>query len=256
MPGRVSWDSFSACDAEVRDLHPAVAADEDVRRLHVAVDDPAHVRGMERLGDLGADPRGLARRQRAVLADDRRHVLAVDELHDDVRAGRLLAEVEDRDDVRVAQRRGGAGLVAEAGQEVRVTTELGAQQLDRDVAIQLGVARPVDRRHAALSEELHEAIAAAQDAPDLGHGLLVSPLFAARGWWRGRWHPTARSPDDPGRLVSDEVRCPASGGTRGTRRRTPAVRAPALLTHGASPSWCRRRSASPRRRSRRRSAPP
>ena len=57
--------------------------------------------------------------------------------------------------------------------------ELRAQQLDRHVAIELGVARPVDRGHAALPKELDQAIAAAEDAPDLGHGLLVS-LSCAR----------------------------------------------------------------------------
>ncbi len=56
----------------------------------------------------------------------------------------VLAEVVDRDDVGVVQRGGGQGLLAEAGEEVRIATVLGAEDLDRDVAIELGVVGAVD----------------------------------------------------------------------------------------------------------------
>ena len=93
--------------------------------------------------------------------------------------GRVLAEVEHGDDVRVAERRRRPGLVAEAREEVGVLAELGSQELDRDVALELRVARPVDRGHAALAEQLEQAVASAERAPDLGHGV-VSPLCAVR----------------------------------------------------------------------------
>ena len=44
-------------DAEVGDLHPAVAAQQDVGGLHVAVHEPGAVGGVERLGDLGGERR-------------------------------------------------------------------------------------------------------------------------------------------------------------------------------------------------------
>ena len=98
--------------------------------------------GRERAGDAGPDARGLARRQRAAPAEDGREVLAVDQLHDDVRAARVLAVVVDRDDVRVAQRGGGLGLLAEARREVGVAQVLGAEELERDVATEpVSVAR-------------------------------------------------------------------------------------------------------------------
>ena len=97
------------------------------------------------------------------------------------------------------------GLVAEAGEEVRVAPELGAQQLDGDVAIELGVARPVDGRHAALPEELDQAIAPAQHAPDLGHGLLVSPLLP-RARRRGPRASYRTRSDPPPRQMSSERR--------------------------------------------------
>ena len=113
-----------ARDPEVGDLDPPVAADEDVRRLDVAVDDAADVRGLEGLRRLGRDAGGLARGERPVAAQDRREVLPLDDLHDEIRPGLALAEVEHGHDVRVVEGRGRAGLVAEAGEEVGVLAEL------------------------------------------------------------------------------------------------------------------------------------
>ena len=76
----------------------------------------------------------------------------------------------------MVERRGGARLVAEPGEEVGVLAVLGPQQLDGDVAVELGIAGAVDGGHPALSEQLHQAVAAAERRPDLGHGLGLSPL--------------------------------------------------------------------------------
>ena len=138
-----------AGDPEVDDLDLAVAADQHVAGLDVAVDEAPRVGRGERPGDGRADARDLARRQRAAPAQDGREVLAVDQLHDDVRAARVLAVVVDGDDVRVAERRRRLGLLPEARRELRVAQVLGAQELERDVATEPGVVRAVDRRHPA-----------------------------------------------------------------------------------------------------------
>ena len=87
------------------DLHPPIAADQDVAGLHVAVDD-ARARGPP------ASARAISAAIRAAwrggsgpdAADDRREILAVDQLHDDERPGGVLAVVVHRDDVGVVQR--------------------------------------------------------------------------------------------------------------------------------------------------------
>ena len=151
-------------DPEVGDLHAAVAREHDVAGLHVAVDDPPGVGGRQGAGDLRGDPGGLARRERPVPAHDRGQVLPVDELHDDERAVLVLAEVVDGHDVGMVERGGGERLLAEARAEVRIATVLGAEDLDRDVAIELGVVGAVDAGHAPLPEELHQPIPPAEDA--------------------------------------------------------------------------------------------
>jgi hypothetical protein len=54
---------------------------------------------------------------------------------------------------------------SEARREIRVAQVLRPEQLDRDVAARAAVGRPEDRRHAALSEQLDEPVAAAQRRP-------------------------------------------------------------------------------------------
>ena len=101
-------------DPEVDDLHRAVGADQDVAGLDVAVDQAAGMGGGQCPRHPGPDPGNLAGRERAAPAQDRGEVLAVDQLHDDVRAARVLAVVVDRDDIRVAQRGRRLGLLPEA----------------------------------------------------------------------------------------------------------------------------------------------
>ncbi len=201
-------------DPEIRHLDPAVTPDQHVRRLHVAMDDAADVGGMERLADLGAHPGGLSRGQRPGLADDRRQVLALDQLHHDVRPGVVLAEVVDGDDVGVAQRRSRTGLVAEPGQEVGVASELGPQQLDGDVALELRVARAIDPGHAALSEKLQQAVSPAEDASDLGHGLVNSMRRSSISGPRASYSTAAPRPGP--------IRSRGYPGTPGTPDRCPA----------------------------------
>ena len=62
-------------------------------------------------------------------------------------SGYLPVDFEEREQVRVIQRRHGARLLLEAAQPVGVGRELGRQRLDRDLAIEPRVARPPDLTH-------------------------------------------------------------------------------------------------------------
>ncbi len=158
-------------DPEVGDLHLPVGPDQDVARLHVTVDEASGVGGCEGPCDAAPDPRDLARRQRAASAQDGGEVLPVDQLHDDVRAAGVLAEVVDRDDVGVAQRGRRLGLLPEARREVGVAQVLGAEKLERDVATELGIGGTVDGRHPATAQQLDQVVAATQGLSDLGQNV-------------------------------------------------------------------------------------
>ena len=198
-----------AGDPEVDHLDPPVAADEHVARLHVAVDDAPGMAAASARADGGGDPGGLGGREGAVAPQDRGEVLAVDVLHDDERPRRVLAVVVDRDDVGMTQRRGVLRLLAEARREVGIAQVLGTEQLDRDLAPELGIERAVDGRHATLAEQLHEPVAAAKDGPDLGQMCpstyvrrAAVPRRAPRGMVPHEPRSAARQPPVNGRTRS------------------------------------------------------
>ena len=75
-----------------------------------------------------------------------------------------LVHVEHGDDVGVAQRRHHARFVEEPRERVGAlgAGEVRVEQLDRDVAIELGVAREIDDAGRAAAELAHQAIARAR----------------------------------------------------------------------------------------------
>ncbi len=157
-------------EAEVEDLDVAVGGDEEVRRLEVAVDDPAAVRRRQAAGDLHRVFDRLARRQRPV-GHQLLQRLPLEQLLDQVRLPVVDAEVVDREDVGVVQRAGGARLVLEAAQALRVGGEHLGQHLDGDVAVQPPVARAIHLAHPAGSEGSGDLVGS-DVSPDFeGHGL-------------------------------------------------------------------------------------
>ena len=145
--------------AEVEDLDPPVARDEDVFGLHVPMHDPLLVRGRETLGHPAGELHRLALRERS-SRQPRAHRLALEQLRHGVRDPAVVAEVEDGQDVRVRERGDRLGLPLEALQGGRVPRQVGRQDLQRHVAVELRVARPVDLAHAADAERREDLVGA------------------------------------------------------------------------------------------------
>ena len=199
------------------------------------MDDPAGMRGREGPGDVGRDPRGLARRQGAAAP---RMVARSSPSTSSMTMNGPDGSWPKSNTATMfgmVQRRGGLRLLAEAGREVGVAPVLGSEELDGDVAVELGCPGPVDGRHAALAEQLDQAVATAQDRADLRQAVV--PLVTRRATVRrSRSRRGIVPPTAARRPSAATVRARGPAGTRGTRGRGPAARARARPTPGASPS--------------------
>jgi hypothetical protein len=162
-------------ESEVEDLHVAGPRDEHVLRLQVAVDDALLVGGGEAGRDLERVADRLVLRKRAAAQAPAQRV-ALEELGDGVDASVLAAEVVDREDVRMREGRDGERLALEARQRLGVVRHLRGENLDRDVALQLGIPRSVDLAHPARAER----------RDDLGSFPVVFPAESVKARLLGR----------------------------------------------------------------------
>ncbi len=152
-----------AGDPEVGDLHLPVGRDEHVARLHVAVDDAVAVRVRERIGDVGRDPRGLHRRESAVLHEHVAQRVAVDVLHHDERGVVVLAPVVHAHDAGMAEAGRRLRLAAEALDGGGVMGVERREHLHGDGALEQLVARDVHACHPTATHFVAELVAVRED---------------------------------------------------------------------------------------------
>ena len=163
-----------------------VLLEENVRRLDVAVDQPAVVGFVQCAGDLGHDRGGPGGIEAASARDELAQVLTVDVAHREVESAVVLPGLVHGDDMRVVERSGDSRLALEARAEARVLGELGGNQLERDVAVELLLAGEVDDTHAAAADQALD-----RAAGDL-HALagLVDDLHLAVDSFHLKWPRT------------------------------------------------------------------
>ncbi len=149
-------------DAEVGQLHrgsPAELGDHDVLGLQVPVDDAGRVGVDQRVRQRDADDRPALRERDPLLVGEGAEGPAVDELGDEPALGGPVPRVVvDLHDPRMGQARHGPGFPGEPGARVGLRGEVGVEHLDRDLAVERGVAAPVDDRHSTGSHLLEELV--------------------------------------------------------------------------------------------------
>src|SRR5262249_15701239 len=138
--------------AEVGELDvqlAVLAGDEEVRRLDVAVHHALLAGVVQGPGGLAGDLPGLLGVELALAADVLVRVYAVHQLHGQVVGAAGFAALVQGDDVVVAELLDAARLADEPLDHGLLAGQLGGEHLEGDLAVQLGVAGPVDGPHAA-----------------------------------------------------------------------------------------------------------
>jgi hypothetical protein len=145
--------------AEVEYFHGALRRDHDVGALQIAVDDAAFARFLERPGHLHRDPDNSVHGEWPA-AEHGRECATLDRFHRDVGPAVGLANLEDRTDVRMVQRRGRRSFAAEECTAVGIVGHVGAEHFQRHRSPQLRIVGEIDLTHPAASERAHDSEAA------------------------------------------------------------------------------------------------
>ena len=112
-------------------------------------------------------------------------ILALDELEHQVRLPVRFLEAVDGGDVGVVERGEDLRLALETSEPLGIARHIGGQHLDRHLAVELGVGRPVDLAHSARAEGRDDLVRAEPHATRQAHGQRRrshrTPVASSRG---------------------------------------------------------------------------
>ena len=121
--------------------------------------DPLLVRGGQAVRDLQRVTDRLARRKGS-SGEPGTQRFAFEKLRDEIGRSIVSPDVMDGQDVGVIQNPGGAGLLLEPPQPVRISREGSGKNLDRHLAPQPRVPRAIHLSHAARAERREDLVGA------------------------------------------------------------------------------------------------
>ena len=148
--------------AEIRDLHTPPVVEHDVFGLDVTMHHVRAVRRSEPVEGFADDAQRLAHAESALAVHLMAQVHPVHVFHHQIGQAIGLSGIIHLHDVRVGDLRRGLRLTAEAFDElfaVRAVRQLGMHHLQRHGAVQSLVRGLINRRHTALRDLAHDAIA-------------------------------------------------------------------------------------------------
>jgi hypothetical protein len=144
-------------EAEVEELGVTARADENVRRFDVPVEDIRGMGGVQCVSDLDPEPQHCIEFEwtggESVL---QRRALQI--LHGDERSSVLLADVVDRTDVWMVERRCGPGFALKAAQGLGIARQIVGDELERHGTVKPRVFGFVHHAHPAAAELLDDAV--------------------------------------------------------------------------------------------------
>lgn len=196
-------------EPEVAEERAPLAVEQDVGRLHVAVHHPRRMGERQRPRQLRRDPRRLAARKRPLLRDALPQRAPLDEIHGEVHAVAVAADVVDLHEVGVAAHLGDDGGLPAEPLDVRlVRLGAGDHDLERDFAPQFRVERAVDDAHPAAAQFAQHPVGTdlVGRLPDARGRDHRRPRVAARHRPVRRGRGRARRGPRPARPAVDRVR--------------------------------------------------
>ena len=126
--------------------------DEDVRRLDVAMNNPGGMSDIQALDELRAQFQDFVAFEAPLFQKSRFECLSLDQFHHDEGLTRVFADFVNRTDVGMIQRGGGAGLPFESRNADWIVAKRVRENLDRHLASQFLVLRPIHLSHATFSQ--------------------------------------------------------------------------------------------------------
>ena len=162
------------------------------------MDDPLLVGGFERLADLTRDRQRFIQRESRPRAIRSASVSPSTSSRTSAWVSLAVLEPVDRADVRMVQRGQHLRLALETGEAIGIEREGVRHDLQRDLAIQLRVARAIHLAHAAGAEGGEDFIRADSGAGTEGQTLSIIRVRRQRGldysWWSGPGSSRWRAP--------------------------------------------------------------
>ena len=214
-------------EAEVQQLG-ARLRQHDIRRLQIAMDDARAVGLVERVADVDRVAQGVGRRQRTagqllgerlafeILEHEKTNRVISERRSVGVRS---VADVIERADVWVIERRDGARLPLEALASLRARGEGGVEHFDRDGSVKPRIAGAIDLGHPSRADEREDFIRAKPHPVCQGHGGASSCVSVGPNG-EDTWNVRRT---DPMRMVSP------SASAMGDVTRSPPRNVPFLL---------------------------
>jgi len=155
---------------EIQYLHAPIRREEYIFGLDVTMDDALGMGHGKRLRDGQANLTGFAPRN-SRLTQTLTDGLSLQQLHHGEAHALGVANIVNRQDVGMRQRRDGLGFALETQQRVGVLGELFRENLDGYIALQAEVARAVDFTHASGANRGKNFIRAEASTGRENHGF-------------------------------------------------------------------------------------
>ena len=163
-PWPVSWRSRRDCQgfliieliglgqAKIQNLRLSAIRHEDVRWLDIPMDDPGGMSDIQGLGELCAEFQDFVAFEAPLFQKSCLECLSLDQFHHDEGLAFVLADFVNRTDVGMIESGGGAGLPFESRNPDRILAKRVWENLNRNLASEFLVLRPIHLSHSTFSQ--------------------------------------------------------------------------------------------------------